>query len=111
MSVSDEEILKLWRDPNFAGSYRGVRAFQTLLKTDLNIDASEQRLLNILKTDPLFLMHQTPKRHFQRRKYNIHFYGELVQMDIAFMFSDLRQKISTFLLRSMCSVLKFLLKF
>ena len=52
MSVSDEEILKLWRDPNFAGSYRGVRAFQTLLKTDLNIDVSEQRLLNILKTDP-----------------------------------------------------------
>ena len=88
MSVSDEEILKLWRDPNFAGSYRGVRAFQTLLKTDLNIDVSEQRLLNILKTDPLFLMHQTPKRHFQRRKYNIHFYGELVQMDIAFIFSD-----------------------
>ena len=67
MSVSDEEILKLWRDPNFAGSYRGVRAFQTLLKTDLNIDVSEQRLLNILKTDPLFLMHQTKCKQWLKR--------------------------------------------
>lgn len=88
MNVSNEEILKLWRDPSFAGSYRGVRSFQTLLKTDLNIDVSEKRLLDILKTDQLFLIHQTPKRHFKRRKYNVHFYGELVQIDIAFMFPD-----------------------
>ena len=88
MSISNEEILKLWRDPTFAGSYRGVRSFQTLLKTDLNINVSEKRLLDILKTDSLFLIHQTPKRNFERRKYNVNLYGELVQMDIAFMFPD-----------------------
>jgi transposase InsO family protein len=98
MSISDEEILKLWRDPTFAGSYRGAKTFQTLLKTDLNIDVSEKRILNALKTDPLFLIHQTPKRHFKRRQYNVHFYGELVQADIAFMFSDSETKQKYFLL-------------
>jgi len=98
MSVSDEEILKLWRDPTFSGSYRGVKAFQTLLKTDLNIDIPEKRIVDVLKTDPLFLIHQTPKRHFKRRTYNVHFYGELVQADIAFMFSDSETKRKYFLL-------------
>jgi len=35
MSISDKEILRLWHDPSFAGSFRGVRTFQILLKTDL----------------------------------------------------------------------------
>ena len=67
--VSDEEILQLWRDPTFAGSYRGVRTFQVLLKTDLNIDISENRLLQILKKDSIYLIHQRPKRKFNRRSY------------------------------------------
>ena len=98
MSVSNEEILHLWKDPTFSGSYRGAKTFQTLLKTDKNIEVSEKRILDILKTDPLFLIHQTPKRHFKRRKYNVHFYGELVQADIAFMFSDSETNKKYFLL-------------
>ena len=87
-SVSDEEILKLWHDPSFFGSFRGVRTFQKLLKTDLNIDVPESRLLKIFKTDSLFLIHQRPKRKFLRRKYAINFYGQLVQIDLAYMFPD-----------------------
>jgi len=98
MSLSDEDILKLWRDPTFAGSYRGVKTFQTLLKTDRNITISEKQILNALKTDPLYLIHQRPKRYFSRRKYNVHFYGELVQADIAYMFSDSETNQKYFLL-------------
>ena len=58
MELSDEKLLELWRDPSFSGSFRGVRNFQTLLKTDLNVNVSEKRLLNLLKTDPIFLIHQ-----------------------------------------------------
>ena len=87
-NLSDEDIIKLWHNTDFAGSFRGVRTFQTLLKTDLNIDIPENRLLNIFKTDSLFLMHQRPKRNFPRRRYDINFYGQLVQIDIAFMFPD-----------------------
>ena len=86
--LSDEDILSLWRNPDFSGSFRGVRTFQTLLKTDLNIDVPETRLLQIFKTDSLFLMHQRPKRNFTRRRYDVTFYGQLIQLDVAFMFQD-----------------------
>jgi len=62
MTVSDEEILRLWRDPSFAGSFRGVRTFQILLKTDLNLDISENRLYQILRNDSLFLIHQVKRK-------------------------------------------------
>ena len=87
-SVSDKEIIQLWHDPSFFGSFRGVRTFQKLLKTDLNIDVPESRLLKIFKTDALFLIHQRPKRIFLRRKYTVNFYGQLVQIDLAYMFPD-----------------------
>ena len=85
-TISDEKLLKLWRDPTFSGSYRGIKTFQTLLKTDLNIEVSEKRLFNVIKTDPIFIIHQKPQRNIERRSYSVHNYGELVQADIAFMF-------------------------
>jgi hypothetical protein len=84
--VSDKKLLQLWRSPNFSGSYRGIKTFQILLKTDLNIDVSEDRLYKLLKTDPIFLIHQKPQRKFERRSYDLQNYGELVQADIAYMF-------------------------
>ena len=85
-AISDQQILDLWRSPNFSGSYRGIKTFQILLKTDLNIDVSEVRLYKLLKTDPIFLIHQRRQRNFERRSYDIRNYGELVQADIAYMF-------------------------
>jgi hypothetical protein len=84
--ITDDKLLKLWRDPTFAGSYRGVRTFQILLKTDLNIDVSQKRLYDLLKKDSIFLIHTKPKRKFDRRHYDLRTYGELVQADIAQMF-------------------------
>jgi hypothetical protein len=84
--ITDEKILELWRNPSFAGSYRGIRTFQILLKTDLNIDISQNRLYQILRKDSNFLIHTRPKRNIERRKYDLRFYGELVQADIAQMF-------------------------
>jgi hypothetical protein len=85
--VTDEKLLQLWRDPTFSGSYRGVRTFQILLKTDLNIDVSQTRLYNILKKDSIFLIHTKPKRKFDRRHYDLRTYGELAQADIAQMYN------------------------
>ena len=78
-NISDEKILELWRSPNFEGSYRGIKTFQVLLKTNLNINVSEKRLYKILRTDPIFLIHQKPQRNFERRHYDVKNYGELVQ--------------------------------
>jgi hypothetical protein len=84
--VSDEDILKLWRDPSFSGSYRGIKTFQILLKTDKDIDVPQKRLYQIVKNDPIFLIHQRPIRNFERRQYDVRYYGETVQADLAFMF-------------------------
>ena len=86
-NVTDKKLLELWRDPNFSGSYRGIKTFKLLLKTDLNIDVSENRLYKVIKTDPIFITHQRPKRKIIRRSYDVNNYGELVQADIAYMFN------------------------
>ncbi len=86
--VTDRKLLQLWRSPNFSGSYRGIKTFQILLKTDLNIDVTQERLYKLLKTDSIFLIHQKPQRNFLRRSYDLQNYGELVQADIAYMFEE-----------------------
>ena len=86
-TISDEKLLQLWRDPNFSGSYRGVKTFQILLKTDLNVDVSQRRLFKVLKTDKNYIMHQKPVRNFERRHYDVNFYGEVCQMDLAVMYN------------------------
>ena len=86
--ISDDKLLELWRDPNFSGSYRGVKTFQILLKTDLNINVSESRLYKILRNDQIFLMHQRKTKKIQRRSYDVNFYGQLVHIDLAHMYPD-----------------------
>lgn len=84
--ITDQELENLWRDPNFSGSFRGVEAFKILLKTDLNIEASENQIRRVLHKIPTYVLHQKRKRILERRHYDVRFYGETVQMDIGFMF-------------------------
>jgi len=96
--LTDEEVHKLWHSPDFEGSYRGLRTFQVILKTNLNEDISLKRLHDILSQDSLYLIHQRTVRNFPRRKYYVHSYGELCQMDIAVMFPDKESGYRYFLL-------------
>ena len=82
--ISDSKIRDLWHDSKIG--YRGIQTFQVLLKTNYNIDVTQQRLYKVLKEDPLYLIHIQPKRKFERRSYDIKFLGELMQMDLAEMF-------------------------
>ena len=96
--VDDDTILKYWRDIDFPGSFGGVKTFQALLKSDLNIDVSEKKLYNILKKDQIFLLHQIKSNYVNRRNYITHHYGEIVQADVAFMFPDPTMDYKYFLL-------------
>jgi len=107
-TISDQKLLELWRDPNFSGSYRGIKTFQILLKTDLNIDVSQKRLYSVLKKDKNYILHQKPVRNFERRHYDVNFYGELCQMDLAVMFNY--SKFVYFLLLIDCFSLKMFAK-
>jgi len=37
-SLSDNEIVHLWQDPEFPGSFAGARSFQMFLKLEKNLD-------------------------------------------------------------------------
>ena len=67
--LSDEEILKLWKDPEFSGSFLGLRGFKLLLKTDLGYDVPENRLRQVLNREPIFLIHQRRPKKLERRKF------------------------------------------
>ena len=83
--ISDKKLLELWSDPHYEASFRGISAFQTILKTNFNIDVSQRRLLKLFKSEPLYLIHQKRKL-VKRRKYDVKFYGEIVQADLAYMY-------------------------
>lgn len=72
--VDKEKIIQLWRDPDFEGSYTGIKTFQTLLKLNKDIDISERKLYEILKNDPIFVMHIRSKKTIQRRFYYVSYY-------------------------------------
>jgi len=83
--ITDKKLLELWSNPHFEASFRGVNAFQTVLKTNFNIDVPQSRLLKLFKSQPLYLIHQKRKL-VKRRKYDVKFYGEIVQADLAYMY-------------------------
>ena len=87
-SLTDEEILKLWKNPLFFGAFAGIRNFGLLLKTDLGYHIPESRLRRILVREPLFLIHQRRPRKFVRRKFYLSALGQTVQADLAHMFSE-----------------------
>jgi len=86
VQISDKEVIDLWKDPQFEGSFRGIKAFQTILKTNLNIDISENRLHNIFKNEPFYLIHQR-RKIVKRRSYDLHGLGELLQADLGYMYT------------------------
>jgi len=94
----EDKILKLYRDITFPGSFRGLKTFQAVLKSDKNIDISENRLRRILQKEPIYLMHQLKPYRIKRRAVITHNYGEIVQADLAYIYGDSNEKPSYFLL-------------
>jgi len=76
--ISDAKILELWKNPHFEGSFRGLNAFQTILKTNLNIFVPLKRLRDLFKNEKFYLIHQRRKT-VKRRHYDLNFVGELLQ--------------------------------
>lgn len=85
--ISDEEILRLWKSPDFEGSFRGLKKFVLLLKTNLNIHVSESRVLKVLSQDPIFITHQRRRVKIKHRHFYLSHVGQVVQADISYMFS------------------------
>lgn len=84
-TISDEQIKSLYLDPQFPGSFSGIKTFKLFLASDKGEHVSEKRLYAIIKTIPTYLMHQKPQRDYPRRSYDVRYFGQIVQMDLAFM--------------------------
>ena len=84
--LSDEQILQLYKDPNFVASFTGVRNFRNFLFTEKGEHVPEKRIYSILKKDPNYIIHMKPARKYETRSYDIQSFGELVQADLAEMF-------------------------
>ena len=52
--------------------------FKMFLKTDFNKDVSEKRILNLLKQDPNYLIHQRRQRNYPLRSYDVQAFGEVI---------------------------------
>jgi len=69
--LSDDDIIKLSQDKSFMGSFSGVKNLQTFLMTDFGEHISLQRLYNIMKRSPDYLMNLRPVRRFPKRHYQV----------------------------------------
>jgi hypothetical protein len=85
MALSDSEILQLYKDPEFKGSFAGARTFQMFLKTDKNVDLPIAKIYSLLKQLPLYIMNQKRIRKFPRRKYVVTSFGQVMQADLGEM--------------------------
>ena len=61
MPLSDAELIALWKNPKFSGSYSGITNFRAALAIEKNIHISKARLFNIFRKDPDLLL-ETKKR-------------------------------------------------
>jgi len=52
---NDEEIISLFRNPKFKGSFSVMKNFQLFLETDLNEHASFQKIYNVMKNCPNYI--------------------------------------------------------
>ena len=53
-NLSDQEILRLWKDPLFPAAFAGARNLKLILKTDLGVEVPLSRINRILHQEPIF---------------------------------------------------------
>lgn len=71
MTLSSEDLLKLYQDHTFPGSFSGARTFQMFLKTEKNEDVPLYEIYKVLKTFPPYIYVAKPMNRFPRRQYDV----------------------------------------
>ena len=56
-NITDEELLRLWKDISFVGSFSGVKNFQSSLQHELNTHVSEKRIRKVLRKNSTYAAH------------------------------------------------------
>ncbi len=86
MAPSDEELIQLWKNPKFSGSFSGITNFRAALAVEKDIHVSKAKLFSILRKDPDILLETKKKlKKIPRRSMMVHGVGILWQCDLAEM--------------------------
>ena len=84
---TDEEVLQLWRNPEFSGAFTGLSTFKSALEYEKNIKISRKKLFDILRRDKNFLLETKKIQKVPvRRKTIQHGYGTKFEIDLGQMF-------------------------
>jgi hypothetical protein len=65
--LTDQDLLRLFQDPSFAGALSGVKNFKQFLYTDLGESVSVQRIYNVLKSLLNYIFMLRPIRKYPTR--------------------------------------------
>ncbi len=86
-TLNEQDIRKLWKEPKFCGAFSGINNFQACLKMEKGIHMSKNKLFQILRKDPDFLIEsRRVYKTFPRRRLVVHGVGQVWQADLAMMF-------------------------
>lgn len=85
MVLTDQEILKLYYNKDFMGSFSGMRNLKKWIFTDYGEDISLNRLYTIFKQTPDYVQNLRPVHNFPTRHYQVDSFGKLLEMDLGFM--------------------------
>lgn len=64
-----DEILRLYRDKTFSGSYSGLEVLRNALEYDKQIKISIPELRKVMKNESMYLIHLQNRKRFPRRSY------------------------------------------
>ena len=82
--LSDDEIRKLWQDPDFPANHSGLTTFRNALQTKKNLYIGLAELKRILSEIPGYLDSLQRKKKFKRRPLQTDGYLNLMQIDTGF---------------------------
>jgi hypothetical protein len=76
--LTDNDILRLYQDTDFSGSFSGVKNLKHFIFTDFGQHISEARLYRILRTLPNYVYQIRPVRRYPTRNYQVDSFGKLM---------------------------------
>ena len=86
-SLTDEDIEKLWTSSTFPGHFSGINTFKNCIHFYKKESVSKERLRRILHKIPNYQQHIRRNNKGPRRPYIVYRFGELVQGDLAVMWT------------------------
>lgn len=86
-NLNEKELISLWKDDSFSGSFQSARIFQNALLFEKKIHIPLKDIYKALSKIPEYLLLIKPIRNFERRSYDeVHGFFKLVQADVAIMY-------------------------